>query len=104
MAAEHHIGISVAARPPSLEPLISKVRIVLASLVGTAIEFYDFYIYGTAAALVIGQTFFPQSAPGAQALNAFLTFGIAFLSRSPGAAHLAIGGTPAGTGRVGNST
>ena len=59
-------------------------RIVLASLVGTTIEFYDFYIYGTAAALVIGQTFFPQSAPGAQALNAFLTFGIAFLARPVG--------------------
>ncbi|MGD1036655.1 MAG: MFS transporter [Roseiarcus sp.] len=59
-------------------------RIVLASLVGTTIEFYDFYIYGTAAALVIGQTFFPQSAPGAQALNAFLTFGIAFLARPIG--------------------
>jgi len=60
-------------------------RIVLASLIGTAIEFYDFYIYGTAAALVIGQTFFPQSAPQAQALNAFLTFGIAFLARPVGA-------------------
>jgi metabolite-proton symporter len=60
-------------------------RIVLASLIGTAIEFYDFYIYGTAAALVIGQTFFPQSAPQTQALNAFLTFGIAFLARPVGA-------------------
>ena len=60
-------------------------RIVLASLIGTAIEFYDFYIYGTAAALVIGQTFFPQSAPQTQALNAFLTFGIAFLARPIGA-------------------
>jgi metabolite-proton symporter len=59
-------------------------RIVLASLVGTTIEFYDFYIYGTAAALVIGQTFFPQSAPGTQALNAFLTFGVAFLARPVG--------------------
>ena len=60
-------------------------RIVLASLIGTAIEFYDFYIYGTAAALVIGQTFFPQSAPQTQALNAFLTFGVAFLARPIGA-------------------
>jgi metabolite-proton symporter len=60
-------------------------RIVLGSLIGTAIEFYDFYIYGTAAALVIGQTFFPQSAPQAQALNAFLTFGVAFLARPVGA-------------------
>jgi len=59
-------------------------RIVLASLIGTAIEFYDFYIYGTATALVIGQAFFPQSAPGSQALNAFLTFGIAFLARPIG--------------------
>jgi metabolite-proton symporter len=60
-------------------------RIVLASLIGTAIEFYDFYIYGTAAALVIGQTFFPQSAPQTQALNAFLTFGVAFVARPVGA-------------------
>jgi len=59
-------------------------RIVLASLVGTTIEFYDFYIYGTAAALVIGQAFFPKSSPDAQALNAFLTFGIAFLARPVG--------------------
>jgi metabolite-proton symporter len=59
-------------------------RIVLASLVGTTIEFYDFYIYGTAAALVIGQTFFPKSSADAQALNAFLTFGIAFLARPVG--------------------
>jgi metabolite-proton symporter len=59
-------------------------RIVLASLVGTTIEFYDFYIYGAAAALVIGQTFFPKSSADAQALNAFLTFGIAFLARPVG--------------------
>src|ERR1700691_146460 len=59
-------------------------RIVLASLVGTTIEFYDFYIFGTAAALVFGPMFFPKSAPETQALNAFLTFGIAFLARPVG--------------------
>jgi metabolite-proton symporter len=59
-------------------------RIVLASLVGTTIEFYDFYIYGTAAALVIGQAFFPKASADAQQLNAFLTFGIAFLARPVG--------------------
>ncbi len=59
-------------------------RIVLASLVGTTIEFYDFYIYGTAAALVLGALFFPHSAPETQRLNAFLTFGIAFLARPIG--------------------
>jgi len=59
-------------------------RIIVASLIGTAIEFYDFYIYGTAAALVIGSIFFPASAPGTQGLNAFLTFSIAFLARPTG--------------------
>ena len=63
---------------------VSTARIVLASLVGTTIEFYDFYIYGTAAALVIGGTFFPGSNPSLQALSAFLTFGIAFLARPIG--------------------
>lgn len=59
-------------------------RIVLASLVGTAIEFYDFYVYGTAAALVLGSLFFPPSAPGTQTLAAFATFGIAFVARPVG--------------------
>ena len=59
-------------------------RIALASLVGTTIEFYDFYIFGTAAALVFGPMFFPKSAPETQTLNAYLTFGIAFLARPVG--------------------
>jgi MFS family permease len=59
-------------------------KIVLASLVGTTIEFYDFYIFGAAAALVFGPTFFPKSAPETQSLNAYLTFGIAFLARPVG--------------------
>ncbi|MEI9986341.1 MAG: MFS transporter [Aliidongia sp.] len=53
-------------------------------MVGTAIEYYDFYIYGTAAALVLGQKFFPASATGTQSLAAFATFGIAFLARPLG--------------------
>ena len=61
-------------------------RIAVASLAGTAIEFYDFYIYGTAAALVIGPVFFPAASATSQALNAFLTFGIAFLARPLGSA------------------
>jgi len=59
-------------------------RIVLASLIGTTIEFYDFYIYGTAAALVLGSLFFPPSAAGTQTLAAFATFGIAFVARPVG--------------------
>ena len=55
-------------------------KIALASLV----EFYDFYIFGTAAALVFGPMFFPKSAPETQTLNAYLTFGLAFLARPVG--------------------
>jgi metabolite-proton symporter len=64
---------------------LSTIRIAFASFIGTAIEFYDFYIYGMAAALVIGPVFFPKGDTAAQALNAFLTFGIAFLARPLGA-------------------
>ena len=59
-------------------------KIALASMVGTTIEFYDFYIFGTAAALVFGPMFFPKSAPETQTLNAYLTFGLAFLARPVG--------------------
>ena len=63
----------------------SLTRIAFASFIGTAIEFYDFYIYGLAVAMVIGPVFFPSSDPATQTLNAFLTFGIAFLARPIGA-------------------
>lgn len=63
----------------------STKHIAFASFIGTAIEFYDFYIYAMAAALVIGEVFFPHSDPAAQALNAFVTFGIAFIARPLGA-------------------
>ena len=66
-------------------PRSSTIRIAFASFIGTAIEFYDFYIYGLAVAMVIGPVFFPNSDPAVQALNAFLTFGIAFLARPIGA-------------------
>lgn len=60
-------------------------HIAFASFIGTAIEFYDFYIYAMAAALVIGQVFFPASDPAMQSLNALLTFGLAFIARPFGA-------------------
>jgi metabolite-proton symporter len=63
----------------------STTKIAFASFIGTAIEFYDFYIYAMAAALIIGQVFFPASDPAVQTLNAFLTFGIAFIARPFGA-------------------
>lgn len=63
----------------------SMSRIAFASFIGTAIEFYDFYIYAMAAALVIGQVFFPANDPAIQSLNALLTFGLAFIARPLGA-------------------
>ena len=59
-------------------------RILAASLVGTAVEFYDFYIYATAASLVFGPLFFPSDSPSAQLLAAYASFGIAFFARPIG--------------------
>lgn len=71
---------------PPIPQANSAARVATASFIGTAIEFYDFYVYATAAALVIGPVFFPQSSGTAQMLSAFLTFGIAFLARPLGSA------------------
>lgn len=68
-----------------LAPYRAHRRILTASLVGTAVEFYDFYIYGTAAALVFGPLFFPESSDSAQLMYSFMTFGLAFLARPVGA-------------------
>ena len=69
----------------SPHPIRSNARILSAALVGTAVEFYDFYIYATAAALVFGPLFFPAESAAAQTLFAFMSFGIAFIARPVGA-------------------
>ncbi len=66
-------------------PVGSSSRILAASLAGTAIEFYDFFIYGTAASLVFGKLFFAAAPPSAQLLAAYASFGVAFLARPIGA-------------------
>lgn len=68
-----------------MNPLRQNARVLTASLVGTTIEFYDFYIYATAAALVVGPLFFPAQSPAARTLLAFMTFGLAFVARPVGA-------------------
>jgi MFS family permease len=68
-----------------MHPLRANARILAAALVGTAVEFYDFYIYATAAALVFGPLFFPAESPAAQTLFALMSFGIAFVARPVGA-------------------
>ncbi len=68
-----------------MHPLRQHARILTASLVGTAVEFYDFYIYATAAALVFGPLFFPSSDPATGVMLSFMSFGIAFFARPVGA-------------------
>src|ERR1700756_273875 len=64
-----------AARPSSLG------RVMLASAIGSALEWYDFFIYGTAAALVFNELFFPKLDPWMGTLAAFATFGVGFFAR-----------------------
>src|SRR5580692_5847521 len=61
-------------------------RIVVSSIVGTAVEWYDFLIYGTASALVFNKLFFPLSNPTLGTIAAFGTYGVGFLARPLGAA------------------
>ncbi|QRI65473.1 MHS family MFS transporter [Shinella sp. PSBB067] len=65
--------------------LNSPARVLFASLVGTTIEFFDFYVYATAAVLVFPALFFPNSDPTTALLASFATFSIAFFARPLGA-------------------
>ena len=60
------------------------LRVILTASVGSALEWYDFFLYGTAAALVFGDLFFPKSDPLVGTLLAFLTFGVGFVVRPIG--------------------
>ena len=64
----------------------STAHILFASLIGTAIEFFDFYIYATAAVLVFPQLFFPKSDPTSATLQSLATFALAFFARPIGSA------------------
>jgi metabolite-proton symporter len=64
----------------------TKRQVLFASMVGTTVEFFDFYIYATAAVLVFPRLFFPASDPASSTLASLATFGIAFLARPIGSA------------------
>lgn len=66
-------------------PIRENSRILTAALVGTAVEFYDFYVYATATALVFGPLFFPSESESAQLMYSLMSFGIAFFARPVGA-------------------
>lgn len=70
-----------SARPPA-----TMKRTILGSLVGTSLEWYDFFLYGAAAAIVFGDVFFPSYEPLTGALLSFITFTAGFLARPIGAA------------------
>ena len=63
-------------------------KAALASWIGSAVEYYDFFIYGTAAALVFGKLFFPSIDPQLANVAAFATFGVAYITRPLGAVLL----------------
>jgi MFS family permease len=77
---------SAPTAPATARGVNTARQILFASLVGTTIEFFDFYIYATAAVLVFPKLFFPASDPASATLASLATFGIAFLARPIGSA------------------
>jgi metabolite-proton symporter len=63
---------------------VSPGRVALASFIGTAVEWYDFFLFGTAATLIFNEQFFPTLSPAAGTLAALATFGVAFAARPVG--------------------
>jgi metabolite-proton symporter len=85
---ETMIGSDDSVRPSTSTVTTGKVsiaRVAGASLIGTTIEFFDFFIFGTAAALIFSRLFFPDFSPLAGTLASFATFGVAFIARPLGA-------------------
>ena len=71
-------------RPSDLESRSEILKVAAASLIGTSIEWYDFFLYGTAAALVFNKLFFPTFAPLAGTIAAFATYAVGFVARPIG--------------------
>ncbi|MFJ6657374.1 MFS transporter [Streptomyces sp. NPDC091377] len=73
-----------AAQDPGPPPAIARRRVATATIVGSALEWYDFYLYASMAALVFGKIFFPQTDDAAGTMAAFATFAAGFLARPLG--------------------
>jgi metabolite-proton symporter len=76
--------MSTVSRIPAAEAPSSVRKVIVASLIGTSLEWYDFFIYGTAAALVFNQLFFPTFEPLVGTLLAFTTYAVGFVARPLG--------------------
>src|SRR5919109_5359285 len=72
-------------------------KAAFASWIGSALEYYDFFIYGTAAALVFGKIFFPSVDPKLATVAAFATFGVGYVTRPIGAFFMGHIGYPTET-------
>jgi len=68
----------------NVRPSTPIARVVLASFIGTSIEWYDFFLYGTAAALVFNKLFFPTLDPLAGTMASFATYAVGFFARPLG--------------------
>jgi metabolite-proton symporter len=81
------VGVTIREQPANRDLAINApAQVLFASLVGTTIEFFDFYIYATAAVLVFPRLFFPASDPASATLASLATFAIAFFARPFGSA------------------
>lgn len=72
-------------QPAAVKPVNSPAQVLVASLIGTTIEFFDFYVYATAAVLVFPSLFFPNADQATAQLQSFATFAVAFFARPVGA-------------------
>jgi metabolite-proton symporter len=76
--------MTASAAADTAAPVNPRSRVIVASLIGTSIEFYDFYVYATAAVLVFPTLFFPNENATAAQLSSFVTFALAFFARPIG--------------------
>jgi metabolite-proton symporter len=79
-------GPEAGSREPGVRRVNTAGQVLFASLIGTTIEFFDFYIYATAAVLVFPRLFFPSTDPASGILASLATFAIAFVARPIGSA------------------
>ena len=82
--SEAAAAAAIAAPPRAPPSAALRGRGIAASAIGTTVEWYDFLLYGTAAALVFGKVFFPRSDPLTGTMFAFATYGVGFLARPVG--------------------